>query len=376
MFLEIWHNILLHRKYLNQEELREFQKEHNIRTFTIGSILVILISFLFAVQSYLTLDTKTNNPFGKISYLYIYLSSGVMSIFFLSFVSTAHQKAKKCSLLQALLILYPMYILSTAALLSALSLFDIHDMTAYLLALISISILYSGSPISYIFFNFWSMANIAAFIHFFGNQCHENFLTNMISFSIVSIFFSAIAQYSRIQNQILTIELKASNQKLSELSIRDPLTHLYNRRFFIEFLENRILLSRRTKEPLLVMILDIDFFKQVNDTLGHTIGDHVILDIASILKSSVRESDVVARYGGEEFVVVLPNAHMEAGLKIGKRILTTCQNHKFETVPWSVTLSAGIAKLTEEDDAASLLSRSDIYLYKSKQNGRNQIHSD
>lgn len=376
MFLEIWHNILLHRRYLNRKELREFQKEHNIRTFTLGSIPLVLISFLSTLQIYLTLNTNTNNPYGNISYLYIFLLSGLFGILFPSFVLVIHQKSERRYLLEAFLLIYPLYVLSSAALLSALSLFDNHDMTAYLLVLISISILYSGSPGTYLFFNIWSIANIIGFIHYLGVPYHHDFLMNILSISIVSIFLGAIVQYNRIQNQILTIELKESNRKLNELSIRDPMTHLYNRRFFIEFLENRILLSRRTREPLLVMMLDIDFFKQVNDTLGHTVGDRVIIDIASILKSAIRESDVVARYGGEEFVIVLPNAQREAGIKIGERILSTCQDHKFESVPWSVTLSAGIAKLTEEDDAASLLSRSDSYLYKSKQSGRNQILSD
>ncbi len=375
-FKEIWLNIQSHRLHFKKGELNEFQTDHNNHTFAIGSIPLILLSFIFSFQIYYFPTSEPQNPFGRFAYSSIFGILASISICYLIIIVKLQADKNFIKLLDLVTKSYAFLLLFITSLLVALTQFDDLDITAYLLTLISVSILYSGPPGIYFLFNFTASASFVGFLYFFGLPCDIDLLMNLISISIISLTLSAIVQYSRIQTQILTSELKETNQKLNEISVRDPLTHLYNRRFLVEFLENRISSCKRTKEPLLVMLFDVDFFKKINDTHGHLVGDQVLVELAQIIKTSVRESDIVARYGGEEFVAVLPNADLEAGIKIGKRVLDLCRNTKFHKVSWTVTLSAGITEFQKNDDVSTLLNRSDQHLYKSKESGRNRIHYD
>jgi len=101
-------------------------------------------------------------------------------------------------------------------------------------------------------------------------------------------------------------ELEVNNKKLYEKSITDPLTGLYNREYMKEFLSKKIEESKRYKFPLSIAMIDIDYFKKINDTYGHLIGDCVLKEIADLLKNNFRDSDVVSRYGGEEILIIMP----------------------------------------------------------------------
>jgi|GEM_PF-1305684 len=374
MLKEIWRNILLHEEYFQKGDLHPFQREHNYKTFALGSIPIFFLSLLFVLQNYFLPDLYTKNPFGSVSFLFVFSILVITSTSFLALSLFLHSLQNKEKEIQVLIFFYSLFLLTCGAVLSALSLFDDRDLTGYILLLFSISILYSGPPLLYILFQIWASFNFFGLVYCLGLPQSLDLFLNILSISVIGLFMSAVVQFSRIQNQILTINLKESNRKLNEISVRDPLTQLYNRRFFVEFLENRIHYCRRMREPLLVMLIDVDNFKHVNDRLGHLIGDQVLVDLANIIRSAVRDSDIVARYGGEEFIVVLPNANLESGTNIGARILTLCENHQFENVPWSITVSAGLAELTDGDNSVSLLARSDHFLYKSKEHGRNQIN--
>lgn len=166
------------------------------------------------------------------------------------------------------------------------------------------------------------------------------------------------------------------NRKIKEQAIRDPLTGLYNRRYLAETLPREIARAQREMTPLSLVIIDLDHFKDVNDTYGHAAGDMVLQNIATCLVGSIRQNDFVCRYGGEEFIIVMSGismdkayARMEACRKEIQNMMTTYNNHTI-----SITISAGISMFNShgklEDE---LLKAADDALYKSKTNGRNQI---
>lgn len=168
---------------------------------------------------------------------------------------------------------------------------------------------------------------------------------------------------------------------LCELSLKDPLTGLSNRRHFRNMLAREIDVVARSGESALLLMLDIDHFKKVNDTYGHLVGDRVIQDVAHCLASCVRPMDTVARYGGEEFAVILPNCQGALGRVVAERIRETVAGLSISVsalVSIQVTISVGGAYAPEWVRSTTPLwtERADIQLYQAKAAGRNRVFID
>lgn len=171
-------------------------------------------------------------------------------------------------------------------------------------------------------------------------------------------------------------EISALQGRLQEQATRDPLTGLHNRRFMDETLPRELARAKREGKPLVMIMLDIDHFKRVNDTYGHAAGDEVLKVLAQMLRTEARESDVICRYGGEEFLVALPGMTVaQAHDRVEQWRAAMAQTR----VPYgefyiTVTLSAGVAGFPDHgSDVDTLLARADQALYGSKQNGRNCV---
>ena len=175
----------------------------------------------------------------------------------------------------------------------------------------------------------------------------------------------------------LAIRSLQLREQLRELSIRDPLTGLLNRRHMEESLLREISRAGRTRQPLSVLMMDIDHFKNFNDTYGHEAGDHVLKEFGHLLQKQVRESDIACRYGGEEFTVILPEADCDMACEIGNRIRNAVQDLQLvvgRQFLGRVTISGGIAVFPQDGDTIQqLLARADEALYDAKKNGRNRI---
>lgn len=178
----------------------------------------------------------------------------------------------------------------------------------------------------------------------------------------------------------LSLELKKINlyERVQELAITDGLTGIYVRRHFIERLNEEIARSKRHKLKLSMLMIDLDHFKQCNDTYGHLVGDMVLKDIARIMKEHVRQVDLIGRYGGEEFVIALPDTDKNSALNVAERIRSSVEKHRFraydETI--SMMISIGVATFPEDgEETAALIDRADQALYKAKEEGRNRVVS-
>jgi diguanylate cyclase (GGDEF)-like protein len=177
------------------------------------------------------------------------------------------------------------------------------------------------------------------------------------------------------------IALALSNLQLRETlknqSIRDPLTGLFNRRFLEESLDRECRRSVRANRPLSVLMLDIDHFKQFNDTWGHEAGDAVLREVGTVTKSVFREEDVACRYGGEEFALVLADTTAEGALQrantLRDRVRGISMTFRRQTLG-QLTVSVGIATLPAHGaDGASLLHAADLALYRAKREGRDRV---
>jgi len=184
----------------------------------------------------------------------------------------------------------------------------------------------------------------------------------------------------RLQDQIENLDqkVKEKTEALAALAITDPLTSLYNRRYFSEISAELFELEKREKEPLSVMMLDIDKFKHINDTYGHQAGDRVIEKLASIMKSMKRESDIACRYGGEEFILLLPKTSKDGAFKLAQRIRKRVEECSLlieeDGVLIHFTVSIGVSEVdfSHDESIESAIKRADDAMYQAKHEGRNR----
>jgi diguanylate cyclase (GGDEF)-like protein len=167
-------------------------------------------------------------------------------------------------------------------------------------------------------------------------------------------------------------EMGRQNALLQELALTDGLTQLSNHSHSLERLRQEEANARRYGNPLTVVMLDIDFFKQVNDTHGHPVGDRILKGVADIIRSNAREGDIAGRYGGEEFILILPNTGLEGGVSIAERIRQRVAESSWEPGGLGVTISGGVSSLDSCDDR-ELIGSADERLYRAKSLGRNRI---
>jgi diguanylate cyclase (GGDEF)-like protein/PAS domain S-box-containing protein len=173
-------------------------------------------------------------------------------------------------------------------------------------------------------------------------------------------------------------EKKALEDEVLELAHKDQLTNLYNRHYFYGIVQEIISLAKREKKPLSLMMIDIDKFKNINDTYGHKNGDIVIQTLATIMLKNTRASDIVARIGGEEFVILLPNTSTDDAVILADKLRKKVEKHSIQLEGHKeihITISIGVDKVLVEEEVTvdKALARADEALYRAKQSGRNNV---
>ena len=208
----------------------------------------------------------------------------------------------------------------------------------------------------------------------------------------ISIPFKFKELLARINNQIkirnILKELEEKNKELmkrnlvlEQMAITDSLTELYNKGYILRRLESELIRSARYSEPLSLIMIDIDYFKKINDSLGHITGDNILKKLSQILVKSVRDVDIAARYGGEEFIIVCPNTSVSGAAILTERIRENVQNAIFHSgsIDIKTTISLGVSSLSPsslasgEINASKLIEKADLALYKAKSAGRNKV---
>ena len=175
-------------------------------------------------------------------------------------------------------------------------------------------------------------------------------------------------------------ELRSARDKMHRISITDELTGVYTRRFLFEWMEKQVAGLSRNIGRFSCLMLDLDFFKRINDSFGHRAGDNVLRQVADVIRAAARDSDIVGRYGGEEFLVLLPNTSLDSALQVAEKVRAAIENNIKQ--PRQVTASVGIASLecreissqrhNTSEAISTLVGMADQALYRAKENGRNR----
>ncbi len=209
-------------------------------------------------------------------------------------------------------------------------------------------------------------------VHFDKNILYKtyyhsrDYLISVISISIILVMIFIFLNIS------LSKKLKKTIEIVKMLSMTDELTKIFNRKKLNQSISEEINRAKRYNEKFSIIMFDIDHFKKINDTFGHDIGDEVLKNIAKIVGSQLRITDVFGRWGGEEFIIISPKTLKEEALNLAERIRKSIKDFAFPVVK-NVTCSLGVTEWTTQDDEKSLLKRVDDALYEAKESGRNKV---
>ena len=199
--------------------------------------------------------------------------------------------------------------------------------------------------------------------------------TYLILITTISAIALGIFAFTAYHFRRISLALKASNQELACLAISDPLTGIMNRRGFIENAERLLSLEQREKKTACLMILDIDFFKKINDKHGHQVGDFCLIEFTEIVQSCCRLHDLVARIGGEEFVILLGDCDTEQAREKASYIIKRIREHNFKpngvTTPIHITVSIGLTEV--KGNLMQAWQQADEALYTVKNSGRDGL---
>jgi len=203
-------------------------------------------------------------------------------------------------------------------------------------------------------------------------------LVLVMDFKLTDNFINAMNEIEELNTSLdlivkkRTEELDEKNRELEMLSYTDQLTNIFNRRYIENFLIRKFEEFERYHTPLSVILLDVDYFKLINDNYGHDVGDMVLTNIACILSKNARKTDVVGRWGGEEFLIVCPQTDIDT-CKIFAERLRSMIERKNHDLHKSITASFGIAQLSSDDTISTIIKKVDMALYEAKNIGRNCI---
>jgi len=173
----------------------------------------------------------------------------------------------------------------------------------------------------------------------------------------------------------LVFHIKDKGTKLQALAIKDQLTGLYNKHFLNEVIERETELSNRNGKPLSLIMIDLDFFKQINDTLGHLPGDKILMEVGRLLKKAMRKTDLLFRFGGDEFLALLPNTNCEKASNMVMRLLSAVDEWNeinAETYNWRLSFSIGCSTYKKGSDFVETMQAADARMYENKMGKRNK----
>lgn len=269
-----------------------------------------------------------------------------------------------------------LYVAGISIFLAVVGLIQQEGPVAFVMGLMTLSVMLQGHlPTLFVVLGISWLLFIAGAYQVAGVTMADAAAASTFSTVFICFTIARLAEKMRIDHFESLQEIQQKNQQLSNLSNQDPLTGLANRRCFEQALRREIMRANRFASNLSMLALDVDNFKNINDTYGHQEGDQVLKGIADILTSHVREVDTVCRYGGEEFIVLLVEANDGLSRSIGERIRKAVSAKHFNNVYLPVTVSIG-HKQFQGETAQAFIESADQMMYQAKRQGKNQLVSN
>lgn len=214
----------------------------------------------------------------------------------------------------------------------------------------------------------WALVAVALTLVLVSNMTLW-YLYSVSNFNVFTLIITIILETVLILSVIFLLK-KVDN--LSHQVVCDPLTNIYNRKYFMDTLENEIARAKRSEHNMAMILFDIDDFKLVNDNYSHYIGDQILINISHVVTKIIRQYDTFGRLGGEEFAIILPEIEEQDALDLCERIRIRVEEVGF-TRKIPVTISIGVALLEEYDDHHQLYQKSDEAMYQAKRSGKNKV---
>lgn len=239
-------------------------------------------------------------------------------------------------------------------------------------AALSMSTLYNA----YLVFFFAMITPQVIIMLHYGDHQHLGLVALTFIFIPAIILLSKAIYNGQLENIKVNADLEESVKELHKLSMIDTLTSIYNRRYFLQVARDLIALGKREQKEIALIMIDIDFFKKINDTYGHDAGDYMLVRVVSEIETLIRKTDIFARMGGEEFAIILNDTSMKGAQAIAEKIRATIENTtiRYNDIKIELTLSIGISVLNEKNNSIeSLYKEADKQLYIAKESGRNSV---
>jgi len=217
-----------------------------------------------------------------------------------------------------------------------------------------------------------------SFIQLIKNNIHQDFVVYLkgVENHTKRAYLTKVEQIPGYDRQLIVFnditKFEHEKEQYRQKSQKDPLTKIYNRDVFFRALQREIDRTARHYEPFSIVMFDIDFFKKINDTYGHQIGDIALQELTALVQKHIRGVDVFARYGGEEFIILLPDTNLIGAVEMAKKLKNLIENNHFTKFD-HMTCSFGVVQFYKKDTINSIVKKVDDKLYQAKREGRNRV---
>ncbi|NLK60158.1 MAG: GGDEF domain-containing protein [Treponema sp.] len=241
------------------------------------------------------------------------------------------------------------------------------NLTSVFLASLGVTVMFSGPLIAYILTSGWLLGMFSiAYLRFFHTVADSSLIVTMVFLASLIFVFGLYAEHIRLKANLSAVRMR-------DLTLHDQLTGAYNRLFLNEYIQKLISAKNRYGTTLSCILIDIDHFKDINDTWGHPVGDRVLVTLVGTVREQLRDSDTITRMGGEEFLILLPETPLYAAMIVAEKIRRITEKIPFNG--FTLTISLGVCEIRDKESFESVFRRCDQALYRAKYKGRNRVES-
>ncbi len=345
-----------------REELSDLRLHHNYKTFMILAIILFASCGIFLLQK-LYLPDRNTSALYTARYVRLYLSALIFAPLFMAGSWFARKKHLK-KLVSAAALLFCLFVVTLGLSLTLLDFHDYQNLTAVYIATIGVSIMLSAPYRWYALIILYLTALFCiVYVMFLQETANQSLIISIAFLGGLSAALGMYTERSRTQNQVARLRMR-------DMMLRDHLTGVYNRIFLHEYINRMLETKHRYNTDISCLLIDVDHFKDINDTRGHQTGDRVLSALTRCLQEQIRQSDIIARMGGEEFLIVLPQTSLRNASRVAEKVRAAVERADLEGV--KITISIGVGEFRESEQFESLYHRIDEALYRAKKGGRNR----